>query len=110
MSEPWRFDPACYSTSISGNGSAASLRGAIRGSIRAGSAVDFDHARADLEKAWRRLLPTRTEEHFREWRDQRASMARMYEMRERGDLLPSQKPNTIMRWPLWQVRQPRSGR
>ena len=64
-----------------------------------GSAVDFEHARADFEEAWRRLLPTRTEEHFQEWRDQRDWTARKYAMWKRGELLPSQKPNTMMRCP-----------
>jgi hypothetical protein len=64
-----------------------------------GTAVDFEHARADFEEAWQRLLPTRAEADFQKWRDQRASMARVYEMRERGELLPSQKPSTMMRCP-----------
>jgi hypothetical protein len=64
-----------------------------------GSAVDFEHARADFEEAWKRLLPTRTELDFQEWRDQRDWTARKYEMWERGELLPSQRPNTMMRCP-----------
>lgn len=62
----------------------------IRGASPA-SAVDFEHARADFEVAWGRLLTTRTEANFQEWRDQLDWTARKNAMWERGELLPSQK-------------------
>jgi hypothetical protein len=62
-----------------------------------GSAPDFERARADFEEAWRRLLLTRTEQHFQEWRDGRDRHARKYKMWAAGELLPIQKPNSMMR-------------
>jgi hypothetical protein len=64
-----------------------------------GSAVDFSHARAEFEDAWKRLLPTRTEANFQEWRDAKDWTARKYAMWERGELLPSQKPSSMMGCP-----------
>jgi hypothetical protein len=66
---------------------------------RDGTAATFDLARADFEAAWKALLPTRTEAHFQAWRDARDWTERKYAMWERGELLPSQKPNTIVRCP-----------
>jgi hypothetical protein len=37
------------------------------------TAVDFDHARADFEAAWRAIQPTLAEANFRKWRNQRAA-------------------------------------
>jgi len=37
-----------------------------------GSSVDFDHARAEFEAAWRMLLPKLTEADFQARRDQQA--------------------------------------
>jgi hypothetical protein len=41
------------------------------GQNRRGTAIDFDHARADFETAWQRVLPTLTDANFQEWREQR---------------------------------------
>ena len=73
--------------------------GAIRDSIRKAAPWTSTARGADFEVAWARLLATRTEEHFQEWRDQRDWTARKYQMWKRGGLLPSQKPNTMMRCP-----------
>jgi hypothetical protein len=64
-----------------------------------GTAADFDHARAGFEEAFRRILPTLSEANFQEWRDAHDWTARKYAMWERGELLPSQKPNTMMGCP-----------
>jgi hypothetical protein len=61
-----------------------------------GTTATFEAARADFEAASRGILPTRTEFDFQTWRDQRDRTARKYAMWERGELLPTQKPNTIM--------------
>jgi hypothetical protein len=63
------------------------------------TAATFDQARADFEVAWHRLLPTLTEADFDRWREARDWTAKKYAMWERGELLPSQKPNTMMRCP-----------
>lgn len=60
------------------------------GQTRAGSATDFEHARAGFEAAWQRILPTLTEASFQEWRDQRDWTVRRYAMWARGERLPSQ--------------------
>jgi hypothetical protein len=64
-----------------------------------GAAATFDLARADFEDAWAVFLSKRTDADFGEWRDQQAWTARKYAMWERGELQPSQKPNTMMRCP-----------
>jgi hypothetical protein len=66
---------------------------------RGGSTVDFEQARVGFEAAWRRLLPTLTEANFQEWRDQRDWTARKYAMWEGGELMPSQKSNSMMGCP-----------
>ena len=58
------------------------------GEYQDGTAIDFDHARADFEAAWRRILPTRTEANFQEWRDQRDATARKYALWDAGKKLP----------------------
>jgi hypothetical protein len=64
-----------------------------------GTAATFDQARADFEKAWRRLSAQRTEADYQAWRDQRDWTARKYAMWERGEKMPSQHPNSLMRCP-----------
>jgi hypothetical protein len=64
---------------------------------RGGSAPTFDQARIRFEAAWQALLPTLTEADFDRWREARDFTARKYAMWERGELAPSQKPNTLMR-------------
>jgi hypothetical protein len=63
------------------------------------TAVDFDHARADFEVAWRAILPGLKEADFQKWRYQRDQTAKKYAMWERGEKLPSQYPSSMMRCP-----------
>jgi hypothetical protein len=69
------------------------------GEHRDGTAETFEAARAAFEAAWQRILLTRTGADFQEWRDQRDFTARKYAMWERGERMPSQKPNSMMRCP-----------
>lgn len=71
--------------------------GSEPGEHTTGTAPTFDDARVDFEQAWRVFLSRRTEADFREWRDQRDWTARKYAMWERGELMPSQKPSSLMR-------------
>jgi hypothetical protein len=64
-----------------------------------GTAATFDDARAAFEVAWQALLPRKTEADFQAWRDQRDWTARKYAMWERGELMPFQKPNSVMECP-----------
>jgi hypothetical protein len=64
-----------------------------------GTAATFVDARARFEQARRVLLSKRTEADFQEWREQRDLHQHKYAMWERGELLPSQKPNSMMRCP-----------
>jgi len=50
-------------------------------------------------QAWRVFSAKRNEADYQAWRDQRDWTARKYAMRERGELMPSQKPNSMMRCP-----------
>jgi hypothetical protein len=61
-----------------------------------GTAATFDQARGEFEQAWRIFLSNRTETDFQAWRHQRDQTARKYAVWERGELLPSQKPNSMM--------------
>jgi hypothetical protein len=49
------------------------------------------------------LLSRRTEADFQAWRDARDWTARKYAMWERGERLPSQKPNSLMTCPCGDV-------
>jgi hypothetical protein len=71
--------------------------GSDPGEHRQGIAATFDQARAAFDAAWQDYLPKRTEADFQAWRDQRDWTARKYAMWERGDKLPSQRPNSLMR-------------
>ena len=73
--------------------------GSRPGECSSGTAATFDQARAAFEAAWRVFLSKRTEADFAAWRHQRDWTARKYAMQERGELLPSQKPNTMMTCP-----------
>jgi hypothetical protein len=64
-----------------------------------GTAETFDQARAEFETAWRALLPTLTEDDFDRWKDARDWTAKKYAMWERGEKMPTQKPNSLMRCP-----------
>jgi hypothetical protein len=63
------------------------------------TSATFDQARADFEAAWAILLPRRTEADFQVWRDQRNWTAKKYAMQPRGEMMSSQRPNTMMRCP-----------
>lgn len=62
-----------------------------------GTAETFDQARAGFEDAWKVFLAKRTPADFQAWRDQRDWTERKYDMWARGERLPSQKPNSMMR-------------
>jgi hypothetical protein len=73
--------------------------GSHPGEIQSGTSATFDDARTEFADAWKIFFANRTEADFQEWRDQRDWTERKYAMWERGELLPSQKPNTMMRCP-----------
>jgi len=73
--------------------------GSEPGEHLSGTAAIFEQARADFEPAWQRFSAKRTEADYRAWRDSRDWHARKYKMWAAGELLPSQKPNTMMRCP-----------
>ena len=52
---------------------------------------------APTSVAWRKFSAKRTEADYQAWRDQRDWTARKYAMWDRGELMPSQKPNSMMR-------------
>jgi hypothetical protein len=56
-------------------------------------------ARAEFEQGWQVYLPKHTEADFQAWRDARDWHEHKYAMWERGELLASQKPNSMMRCP-----------
>jgi hypothetical protein len=82
----WRWDVGFYPLSH-------------RGRSRTGYAVSFDQARAAFEAAWQDYLPQCTEADFAEHRRQRAWTAQKYAMWERGERMPTQVPNSMMRCP-----------
>jgi hypothetical protein len=73
--------------------------GSHPGEHQNGTAPTFDEARAGFEEAWAVFLSRRTEADFQARRDARDWTARKYAMWERSELLPSQKPNSMMRCP-----------
>jgi hypothetical protein len=85
-----------------GNGAVASIRDRTPANIGA-ARPPFDQARADFERTWEVFLSKRTEADFQEWRDQRDWTARKYAMWERGEKLPSQKPNSLLRCPCGKI-------
>jgi hypothetical protein len=84
--EQWRWDVGFYPASH-------------RGRLRSGYASSFDQARAGFEAAWKDYLPLCSEVDFVEYRRQRDWTARKYAMRERGERMPTQKPNSMMPCP-----------
>jgi hypothetical protein len=64
-----------------------------------GTGATFDEARESFEEAWRLFSAKRTEPDYQAWRDQRDWTARKYAMWERGERMPSQEPNSLMRCP-----------
>ena len=73
--------------------------GSHPGECQTGTSATFDLARADCEQAWGVFLSKRTKADFQEWRDARDWHARKYAMWARGEKLPSQKPDSLMRCP-----------
>jgi hypothetical protein len=73
--------------------------GSDPGEYLIGTAATFDEARADFDVAWRIFSARRTEADYKARRDDRDWHARKRAMWEAGELLPSQKPNTMMRCP-----------
>ena len=71
--------------------------GSDPGEQTGGTAPTFDQARPDFEVAWRAFSAKRSEADYQAWRDQRDWTTRKYAMWERGELMPSQKPNSMMR-------------
>jgi hypothetical protein len=63
------------------------------GGHQGGTAVDFDHARADFEAAWLTILPRLTEADFQKWRYQRDATAWKYAMWDAGMKMPTQLPS-----------------
>jgi hypothetical protein len=77
--------------------------GSETGENRQGTASSFEAARAAFEAAWQDYLPKRTEADFQAWRDQQDWTERKYAMWERGERMPTQKPNSLMTCPCGQV-------
>jgi hypothetical protein len=68
-----------------------------------GTADTFEQARAEFEAAWTVFLSKRTEPDFQEWRDHRDSTAQKYAAWARGEKMPSQMPNSMMRCPCGEM-------
>ena len=62
-----------------------------------GIADDFETARVEFERAWEIFSANRTEADYEEWRHQRDWTAHKYAMWERGERMPTQIPNSMMR-------------
>jgi hypothetical protein len=77
--------------------------GSEPGEYENGTAKTFKRARADFGAAWARFLARRTEADFQTWRDQRDWTEQKYAMWERGERLPSRKPNSLMTCPCGDV-------
>jgi hypothetical protein len=63
----------------------------------AGSAPDFERARADFEAAWRVFSANRTEADYQAWRDDRDHTAWKHAMWDAGMKMPTQTPDGIAR-------------
>ena len=73
--------------------------GSDPGEQEGGTAADFERARANFEEAWLAFSTRRTEADYQAWRDQRDWTAMKYAMWERGEGMPTQKPNPMMPCP-----------
>jgi hypothetical protein len=73
------------------------LPGLHPGQHQAGVAETFEEARAAFEVAWAELLPAIPDSAFDEWRHDRDARAEMKAKRARGEKLPSEIHNTLMR-------------
>jgi hypothetical protein len=71
--------------------------GSAPGDCTSGTAESFDVARAAFERAWNVFSAKRTEADFQSWRDEQVWHARKYGMWAAGELLPLQRPSTMMR-------------
>jgi hypothetical protein len=70
--------------------------GSEPGEYTDGTGATFDQAREGFEAAWRVFSSKRTEANYQAWRDARDWTARKYAMWERGERMPSQRPNSMM--------------
>jgi len=77
--------------------------GSNPGECTYGSAATFDEARDDFEAAWQVFLAKRTEADFQAWRDERDWTAGKYAAWARGERMPSQAPNSMMRCPCGEM-------
>jgi hypothetical protein len=68
-----------------------------------GTAATFEQARVEFEEAWAVFLSNRTDADFNEWREQQDWTQRKYAMWERGEKVPTQRPNTMMRCPCGEI-------
>jgi hypothetical protein len=59
------------------------------GECTSGTAISFDQARADFEKAWQVFSARRTEPDYQAWHDQRDWTAEKYRRFDRGERMPS---------------------
>ncbi|WP_456638532.1 hypothetical protein [Bradyrhizobium sp. USDA 10063] len=82
--DPWQWRCGFYPGSNPGDGAS-------------GTAATFVSARAAFEAAWAIFLLKRTEADFEAWRRQHDWTARKYAAWARGENLPSQRPNSVMR-------------
>ena len=69
--------------------------GSEPGEFTVGTGATFDQACSEFEIAWKRFSAKRTEADYQAWRDQQDWAARKYAMWKAGELLPSQKPNSM---------------
>lgn len=86
----WRWDCGFYPVSH-------------RGRSRSDYASSFEQAKLDFEAAWHDYLPQCTEADFVEHRRQRDWTTRKYEMQERGERMPTQKPSPMMPCPCGEI-------
>lgn len=73
--------------------------GSHPGECTNGSSTTLEKAKADFQAAWCVFLAKRTEADFEQWRDQRDWTERKHAMWARGEKLPSQKPNSLLKCP-----------
>jgi hypothetical protein len=77
--------------------------GLYPGQHRYGTAASFEEARVGFEADWKALLPAIPEGAFAEWRHQRDFTRQKYANWERGERMPSQKTNSMMRCPCGEM-------
>jgi hypothetical protein len=84
-------------TRIHGNGCAASIPGPTQASKWAGPRRPLSKPVRILRSSGDGSLPGARRPDYQAWRDQRDWTARKYAMWERGERMPSQKSNSLMR-------------